>query len=346
MGLINRWPLLVTLAAVLGSGCGRASPDAQPDAATSAQAPAVVESGSAAPAEAAGPAAAGDETATGIVAPTLAELAGGTYSGLTEIDGPITLVAGEWLGEPFEPGAASRPRVVLAPGFRLTGDLDSDGTDEAVVALAQSSGGSGTFNYLAAVRRGQHGVLNIATVPLGDRVAVRTARIDSGRLEVSVLRAGEGDARCCPGELAELAWTLGTDGLVPAESAGVTGRLSPDVLADSQWVLREWNPGEAAPPEPEVTLGYEAGSILGKSGCNRYSGTIEAGQSPGDLSIGPIAATRMACGDPADTIESRFLTQLDGVAQFGFLLGRLALTYRKGDGTVGTMLFEGRPKDN
>lgn len=277
-------------------------------------------------------------------APTLEELAGAAYSGLNDVEGAITLAGGEWHGEPFVPGGASRPRVTLAPGFRVTGDLDGDGYEEAVVVLAQSSGGSGTFDYLAAVSRNAGTLQNVATIALGDRVAIRSAAIDAGTLRVDVLRAGEGDAMCCPGELAELAWTLGPNGFVPGEAQGVTGRLSFDALGSSEWVLREWRPGEPAPAEPEVTLVYQGGRIVGGSGCNRYFAGIEAGGSPGDMTVGPIGATRMACAEAMEAIEARYLQQLAGVRKFGFLLGRLALTGQRADGSIDTMLFEPRTR--
>jgi heat shock protein HslJ len=281
---------------------------------------------------------AGAPGATG--APTEQEAGNATYAGLLDVDGPIALVGGQWEREPYAPDGASRPRVVVAPGFRATGDLDGDGQDEAVVVLAQSSGGSGTYNYLAALDRVDGGVRNVATVALGDRVDIRSASIDGGTLQVSVLRAGEGDAMCCPGELADLAWTLGAEGFSPAASAGVTGRLSFDTLGNAEWVLREWNFGEAVPEGSEVTLAYKEGQIVGSNGCNRYFASIETGEGPGDMTVGPIGATQMACPDPASTVEARYMRQLEAATKFGFLLGRLALTYRLDDGAVGAMLFE------
>ena len=62
-------------------------------------------------------------------APSLAELQSATYSGFQEPSGPVTLTAGVWEGAPYEPGAAARPTVSLAPGFRVTGDLDGDGAE-------------------------------------------------------------------------------------------------------------------------------------------------------------------------------------------------------------------------
>ncbi len=276
-------------------------------------------------------------------APTLAELKTATYGGLDEPAALVTLEDGRWEGAPFVPGGASRPSVSLAPDFRVTGDLDGEGADEAVVVLAQSSGGSGTFNYLAVVKRTAAGLDNVATVGLGDRVQLRSARIENRRLLVSVVRAGESDAMCCPGELADLAWTLLGGTLEPTAPTGPTGRLSLDILAGTEWVLRAWDRDQPAPAAPEVTLAYQDGRFAGGSGCNRYTAAAKAGDQPGDLSVGPAAGTRMACPEHESAVETRFLTQLGAARKFGFLLGRLALTYQRPDGGVGTMVFDERP---
>jgi hypothetical protein len=42
--------------------------------------------------------------------------------------------------------------------------------------------------------------------------------------------------------------------------------------------------------------------------------------------------------------EARFLRQLASVDKYGFLAGRLALSFHE-DGVRGTMLFDGRPPD-
>ena len=78
--------------------------------------------------------------------PTLAELKNATYAGFEEPASPVTLKDGLWEGESLQPGGTSRPRVSLGGDFHLLGDLDGDGAEEAVVVLAQSSGGSGTFD--------------------------------------------------------------------------------------------------------------------------------------------------------------------------------------------------------
>jgi hypothetical protein len=43
-----------------------------------------------------------------------------------------------------------------------------------------------------------------------------------------------------------------------------------------------------------------------------------------------------------DRLENRFLTALQSVTRYGFLAGKLALTYRNNGDTVQTLLFEPR----
>ncbi|MDX2437573.1 MAG: hypothetical protein QNL88_11050, partial [Acidobacteriota bacterium] len=80
-------------------------------------------------------------------APNPEELANATYSGL--FGDPVTLDDGRWQGAPYVEGGASRPSAGLVRNFVLSGDLNGDGRDEAVVLVWESSGGSGTREYLA-----------------------------------------------------------------------------------------------------------------------------------------------------------------------------------------------------
>ena len=89
-----------------------------------------------------------------------------------------------------------------------------------------------------------------------------------------------------------------------------------------------------------MTLSYDAGRFTGTSGCNRYVGAVEDRSVPGEMKVGPLAGTRMACPDPQSSVEARFLDQLGGARRFGFTVGRLAISYTKGDGSSGTMLFD------
>jgi heat shock protein HslJ len=274
-------------------------------------------------------------------APTLEELKNATYQGVEEAGGPFALTNGRWEGKPYEPGAASAPSVTFVRDFHLTSDLDGDGGQEAVVLLAAGTGGTGETSYLAVVARQEGQVKNIATAPVGDRVQVRDARIDARRIVLDVVQVGKNDAMCCPGDLVTRNWDLQAGGLEEGASA-TTGRLSVEVLAGAEWVLRAWAWDEPAPATPEVTLKLDGGRLAGSAGCNGYFGPVEAGSQPGDVTVGPLGATRKMCPEPAMTVETRFLQQLGGVQRIRFVAGQLALPYTKKDGSFGVMLFDRR----
>jgi heat shock protein HslJ len=263
------------------------------------------------------------------------------YLGLE--DDPVTLSAGEWHGEPFVEGGASRPRASLVDDFTLTGDLNADGVDETVVLLWTNSGGSGTFDYIAVMNRDSAGTpVNLATAALGDRVGIRAARIVNGRVIVDAIQAGPDDAACCPGQKIRRSFTL-EDGAIIEQEAEDLGRQSIVDLAGVEWVLERFNRNEEVPDEIEITLVFDGERFSGGSGCNRYSGSVVEGEIPGALTIDtPMASTMMACAPPADEIERRYLGLLQGIQQYSFIAGKLALSWRIDDPRntqFGTMLF-------
>ena len=273
-------------------------------------------------------------------APTSDELANATYEGI--YDQPVTLTDGGWEGEPFEPGAASFPRVGLVKHFWMSGDLDGDGAEEAVVLLWESTGGTGTYNYVAVMGRHDGEIVNLGTALMGDRVQLKEARITDGKIELDVVQAGPDDASCCPSQKATRVWALEADGLSEVASE-VTGTLSIEDLAGPDWVLTHFNWQDPAPAEPEITLVYEEGRLAGTSGCNRYFASVESGEMAGDLVLGQAGGTRMACPEEIMALEDHYLEQLGEVTSFGFLAGKLGLSWNTDDGS-GVMLFRSREK--
>jgi len=272
--------------------------------------------------------------------PLLGELKNMTYNGFGEPAVPVALVDGRWEGKPYVDGGASRPTVILLDDLVMTGDLDGDGRDEAVVFLNVATGGSGQLLHLAAVVRKDGRLENVATEFIGDRIQIRDARIEDREIILDVVRAGPKDAACCPGEVASLGWTLTPDmTLKPVKASGTAGRLTPETIGGTPWMLCSWRWNDAAPASPEVTLAYQDGRFTGNTGCNRYFASVKAGDMPGDIVVGPADATKMACPEPAMAVEMRFLKQLAGVTKFGFMTGRLMLSY-EADGHRGVMMFE------
>jgi heat shock protein HslJ len=271
-------------------------------------------------------------------APTLEELAEATYAGIEK--GPVTLAGGRWEGEPYAEGGSSRPSVGLAKDFSLQGDLDGDGNDESVVLLWQSSGGSGTFDYIAVMDR-QNGVaMNLATAGIGDRVQVRSGRIEDGLIVLDVVQQARGEAACCPSQLASRSWSLAGSELVEGE-AQVTGTLSVGTLDGTEWVLEQLKQDVVIPSDVEVTLQFTDGKVSGKSACNRYSASVEQGESPRALKIGPAMGTRMACPDGLMELEQQYLAALSHLTGFSFQAGKLVLE-RLDDGEYSVMVFTAR----
>ena len=267
--------------------------------------------------------------------PTAAELANATYTGIEE--GPVMLVEGRWEGEPYSEGGASRPSAGLVEDFALAGDLNNDGSIEAAVLVWRSGGGSGIFSYLAVMGRSGCEVENIGTAEIGDRVKLRSGRIDDGSISLDVLQQGEGDAACCPTQLATRTWSM-VDGQLIEGEMEITGTLSLDTLAGTEWVLTHMNQNDPVQEGAEVTLAFTDDKISGKSACNQYSASVAQGEAPADLKIGMAMGTRMACPGELMDLEHKYLHALSHVTGFSFMAGKLALTWEN-DGNWSTMLF-------
>jgi heat shock protein HslJ len=240
-------------------------------------------------------------------------------------DDPVQLADGRWDGEPYVEGGVSRPSVGLVGDFLLTGDLDGDGEDESVVLLWQSSGGSGTFDYIAVMRGAGDEAINAGTAALGDRVQIRRAEISNGAIYLDVIQQGEDDAACCPGQRVMRSWVLDESGLVEMDSE-YRGDLSASTIEGDDWVLTGLGQEQPVSGGVPVTLQAHQGQISGNRGCNRCSAAIENGAVPGDIRIGPVMGTRMACPEEQMLVEQTFLARLSQVTNFRFRAGKLVLS--------------------
>ena len=268
------------------------------------------------------------------------EVGAATFHGLAGINGPVTLRNGLWEGTPPPGGGASREVVELLERPRLQNDFDGDGPEEVVVLLTSSGGGSGVFLNLAVVEGTAEGVGSRAVTLVGDRVQVRGARADGPFVVLDLVQHGEDDPLCCPGDLATRVWRVEGSQLRQVREE-ITGRLHPDLLAGSEWVLRMWPKGEAALPEPEISLVFERGQISGHSGCNRFFSAYETGDIPGAIRFGPVGATRRMCEPDLMELERRYLALLGGVISLGYKNERLALSSTE-DGRSVQLLFDRR----
>ena len=138
--------------------------------------------------------------------PASGPLLNATYENV--LSQPVTLADGRYEGEPYVPGAATRPVVALDTSVKAAGDLTGDGNDETAVLLAHDAGGSGVFMHLAVVSDPGGRARNIATFGLGDRVRVTAVDIVDGRIVAELLEHGPDDPMCCPTKTVRREWQL------------------------------------------------------------------------------------------------------------------------------------------
>ena len=258
-----------------------------------------------------------------------------SFNGITDI--PVTLEAGVWEGRPFVEGGASRLRIGLIHEFQLHGDLNSDGAIETIAFLWQSSGGSGTLTYMALMEEKEGALLNTSTVFLGDRVQIRGGRIAGSQIVLDLVQSGPDDAACCPSQLVTRTWTTDRNRL-NEEPMRITGRLTPEIFGNATWHILSLASMTEELPEKRITLAYADGKISGSGGCNNYSATVMAGKTPGEISIGPIIATRKACPDKILIDEHAFFRALESTMKFSFMNTRLLFIWLE-DGSYKTMLL-------
>ncbi|MEY4982761.1 MAG: hypothetical protein RIR62_1027, partial [Pseudomonadota bacterium] len=96
----------------------------------------------------------------------------------------------------------------------------------------------------------------------------------------------------------------------------------PAALLDGPWQMRRT--GDAALP-PGLVLTFAGGRVTGSAGCNRLTGPLQIGAE--GIALGPLAVTRMACGEEAMATERQVLAALYRIDGFDIDgAGRLVLT--------------------
>jgi len=88
--------------------------------------------------------------------------------------------------ESVVPGSAARIRIQLGKE-QVFGDVNGDGTEDAVVTLVVDPGGSGTFTYLVLVLNEAGTARPLAAVWLGDRIIIKSIVLRPGAVRVTML---------------------------------------------------------------------------------------------------------------------------------------------------------------
>ena len=265
--------------------------------------------------------------------PTLEQVKGATISGV--FDQAITFADGKYEGQPFEPGAASRPTAMIWEPMVVFGDVDGSPGNEAVVLLSSNSGGSGEFVYVAVLGVRDGKLVNLGTAQVGDRAKVRNVWLEQGRIVMDLVEAGPKDAACCPTQMARKTYAMDGGALKQSKSEAL-GTVTIGTLATNEWQLAQIDGQPLAAGVKPPVIHFEVSSVRGFAGCNRFTAPVKE-ITPGVIDIGPAAATKMACPPEQMELEQKFLAQLDKVNGYSFMAGQLALSWQ--DKSAGGVLL-------
>ena len=258
-----------------------------------------------------------------------------TYTGILP-DQTITLTDGTGT---YDDGSSGTPIVTLAANLIPTGDLDSDGALDAVAVLRDESTGSGTFYFLSAVLDVLNNPTPTEALMIGDRIQVKSLMAEGASVLGEIIAAAESDPACCGTWLFNKVYAL-QDGRLAETSSEQVSQISTTNIAGN-WNLVDLNAGqEPVLPEAPITLELFGDRVSGSAGCNTYTGTYTSLEEQfNGLTIGDLATTMKLCEQPVMDQEALYLSRLAASTSWGFDYGRLSLTYRLEDETLGTLLF-------
>jgi heat shock protein HslJ len=250
---------------------------------------------------------------------------------------PVQLTDGQYEGEPFVEGGASRPTVYITDASAFA-DLNGDGLDDAVVVLIENSGGSGNFRYLAVVLNQDGDPENVATGLLGDRAQVQSITVDGPDITIEAVAHGPDDPMCCPTQKIIITYRFDGEQLVKVSEETATAEApatTPATIEGTRWTLLSYlnSEGETVHilPGTAITAEFTPDQIAGSAGCNNYFGSYQV--EGAGITFGPLGSTQMWCAEPDGTMaqEGDYLAALEAATAFQVAGDTLTLTNADGD---------------
>lgn len=122
-------------------------------------------------------------------------------------------------------------------------------------------------------------------------------------------------------------------------SSSDPGTQDPAALEGESWILTQMLTagGQTQIVEVGVNAEFDGSTISGTAGCNSYDASYEA--SGGDISFGPIAATKKICPEDEQSTEDRYLQLLAEIGSYE-VSGR-SMSMNDTDGTPVLQFMQG-----
>lgn len=106
--------------------------------------------------------------------------------------------------------------------------------------------------------------------------------------------------------------------LIALSSCGSTKNVATLSSINGEWNIIEVNGTVVAPAPgqefPFIGFDTAGGKVYGNSGCNRLMGAFNVNAKPGEMNLGALGSTRMACPDM--TVEKNVLSALAQVKKY------------------------------
>lgn len=248
---------------------------------------------------------------------------------------PVTLVDGV-ADEPSTAGASSRviTRVWDRP---IRADMNGDGSDDAVLILTQSPGGSGTFHYLAAAIATPDGHSGTAGVLLGDRIEPKAIEVRDGKASVRFMTRGSGESFTDEPTVERTRdfIYMADDQRLAEVARDFEGEADPNRMTLDMkpwiWIKTVYNNDTIKEPAQReaFSLIFEDDRVRGTTDCNSFSGpyTVNGRKLRFD---DKMAMTRMFCAESQETEFMKMLLEVD--SYFFTSKGRLILELKYDSG--------------
>jgi heat shock protein HslJ len=122
-------------------------------------------------------------------------------------------------------------------------------------------------------------------------------------------------------------------------SSSDPGTQDPAALEGESWILTQMLTagGQTEVVQTGVSAQFDGTTVSGTAGCNSYHASYEA--SGGDISFGPIAATKKICPEDEQSTEDRYLQLLAEIGSYE-VSGR-SMSMNEKDGTPVLQFMQG-----
>ena len=229
---------------------------------------------------------------------------------------PFTLINGS-VEKEIVPGSAAKNKVSVF-GDPAFGDVDGDGDDDAVVILANESGGSGTFYYAAIAVNSGGRYRGTDTVFLGDRIVPRTFYVEDNRAKITYAdRAHDEPFSEEPSIERSVHLQFDPESLILIQVAvDFEGEAEPSRMTLDmhtwKWIKTVYNNDtELVPNKPEAfTLTFKNdGTFSATTDCNTMGGSYQVTENR--ITFGDMFTTLMFCEGSQEQEFSKMLGEAE-----------------------------------